>query len=90
MKVVAILLFAFFLGVLVVANSVFALKSPSAWMGYRWHGLSIRWSGIREKDLNSPYGRFKIIFYSLVGLIFGLGLLLFIGCILLMLSGIIS
>jgi hypothetical protein len=79
LKTVAILLGGFGMGLLLVANAVFALVSPTAWIHFRWHGFPVRWRSFKEEDLNSFGGRFKIFFFSSVVLTSGFAVLLLTG-----------
>jgi len=76
--IAAVGLGGFLMAAAFVANGVFALISPTAWMSFSWHGIRGRWRGVKERDLDTLGGRLKIIVNSLLGIAAGLlGMLLF-------------
>jgi hypothetical protein len=81
MKTVVILTIGFTVGLVIIANAVFALISPAAWMHFRWHGLTTLRRGFKEEDLNSISGRAKIIFLNVVFLVAGLSVVILLGAV---------
>ncbi len=81
MKTVAILTIGFAVGFAMIANGVFGLVSPTAWMHFRWHGLTTARRGFKEEDLSSIGGRLKIFVLNLVSLAAGLSLVILLGAV---------
>ena len=79
LKGTTILLLVFTVGLVVVASTVFGLIAPTAWMRFRWHGLTTPRRGFKEEDLNSIGGRSKILFFNVVFLFVGLSIMFIAG-----------